>query len=445
MGRTAVLPAERDLERMVLGICLIQPGSLPAITDQLEADDFYLEPHRRIFSAIADMAKSGRHVDHATVATELNKRKHLESIGGLAYLVEMDSQIPQISDVDSYIETLRRKSMARQAAQRFSLAAESICAGNADLEEISEVQRFLESLTARAQSSKSGLLSLEEYLDANGGMDAVLGPNRDTAVPTPWPTLSRDLKGRGFLPGQLVILAARPAMGKTTMGLVLAVEASRAGFPTTFFSLEMRSSELWQKCVGMESGVPGGQFRDNPAPTDDRNRKIHGAASTLASFPLWIDDAPNTTVASLLAKVERHRARGRATSMVIVDYLQLLTVSGSRRSRVEEVTEITRQLKLAAKRLNVPIVVCAQINRESPKEDKEPELHHLRESGSVEQDADIVIMLHQSAKDKAVAIETKSPGRVKMLVRKNRLGPTGWVPMIFDFRLMRITEEGNEQ
>lgn len=438
--KESILPAEREVEALLLGVCISQPESTAAVLDQLTADDFYAEPHRRIFGAIATLAQAGEHVDYATVAAVLTLRKQLESVGGLTYLVELDSALPRIFDVDAYIRILRRKSILRQAAMRANLLAESICAGTADVGEVEEAQKWLESLASRAHSAQDGLRGLGEYVDAAGGFERILGQSDAKSVPTPWPMLNNSLSSGGFTAGQLVIVAALPGKGKTLVGVLLALEAARLSHGAAVFSLEMESSEVWRRAITSLSEVRAGRLARGGL-SEDQHRRVGIAAADLTAAPIWIDDTPTATVGSIVSRIERHRARGHDVRIAIIDYLTLLTVSGrSRQSRVEEVSEISRQLKLAAKRLKIPVVVMAQLNRDPAKDGSEPELHHLRASGSIEQDADTVLMIHQDPKDRAASMASGGPSPMTVLLRKQRSGPTGRFRMLFDFSGMRMTE-----
>jgi len=274
-------------------------------------------------------------------------------------------------------------------------------------------------------------------LDRTGGLDAFFAPQTRDLVPVPWQGLQHYVPG--LRPGQLIIIAARPGMGKSAVAAQLAVAAARGGHATAVFSFEMGRNEIWQRMVSHLAAVSLGRIgRGDMSPMD--RFAAATAVQDLSEWPLYIDETTGCTVPALVSAVRRHRAGGRAAELVIVDYLQLMQCVRRREKRVEEITEISRQLKIAARDLKVPLVVLAQLNREVEKDGSRPELHHLRESGSVEQDADIVIFLWQDRKERARAIASRTPGEMELIVRKNRNGSPGACKVLFEPRLMTLSD-----
>ena len=259
---------------------------------------------------------------------------------------------------------------------------------------------------------------------------------------TPWPALNELLTGGGFQKGQLVIIGARPGMGKSALAAQLGVHAAQQGCGTAVFSLEMAAGEYWRRTISNLSRVSLGRLHREPSYRDPEGRDVLVSMDRLTNLPIWVDETTALSVSGLNARVRRLVSRGHPIGLVIVDYLGLLTVARGRQNRVEEVSEITRGLKLASRELKVPFVVLSQLSRESEKEERSPRLTDLRESGSVEQDADIVAFLHQDRKERQAAVAERRPGLMQIAVAKQRNGPVGSVKVLFDAPRMRMDEAG---
>lgn len=431
------IPAAVEVERLVLGVIETDPEAASHCLEILEVDDFSVQKHRLIFAAAKHLADAGEQIDRVTLARALIARGQLEAVDGIGYLTELDTDLPRIYGLENYLRTLRHKSVLRKAANAATQLLHEVCLPGADIDAVARAEEFLRTLTDRDQ--KRSLMGLEEHLESTGtSLDAFLRPDHGKSlVPTPWTTLNEILGG--FRPAQLIVLAARPGMGKSAAASQIAVAAARAGYGTAVFSFEMAAQEIWRRLVAHISRVSLRRITRGDYSSLDQFH-VQGAASELAQMNVWIDETTGCTVAALSAALRKHRSKGHEVGLVVIDYLQLMQTTRRREKRVEEVTEISRLLKVAARELKVPILVLSQLNREVEKDGARPELHHLRESGSIEQDADAVLFLWQDRRERQKAIQEKRPGEMEIIVRKQRNGSVGFCKVMFEPRIMTLSE-----
>lgn len=433
-----LLPVDADTERLVLGAMLTDPDSVGQILDGLGESDFALRSHRLIYSAARKAWEGGEHVDRVTVAMRLQDEGSLETVGGLTYISTLDDGLPKIYGLDDYVDRLARKATLRAAAQRAYRLVLECCEPSATVETISGAEQFLRTLRDSSERGKDRPETLEEFLTAGGAsLDSMLSRQAEEGVFTPWSTLN-EMTG-GFRPGQLVIVAGRPGDGKTVCAVQLAMLAARRRRAAVLFSLEMTKAEIWKRILSAESEVSFGRINFQRL-NDAERAEITRAAAAVASWPLFIDDDPNRTVRAISAALRKHRMT-RPLDLVVIDYMQLLTPGSRRENRTQEITEISRGLKLLAKDMGVPVVVLSQLSRDSEKGNRRPELSDLRDSGSIEQDADIVLMLYREPKEREAAINEKRPSKIELLVRKQRNGPTGSMTLMFDPRVMSMMDQ----
>lgn len=430
MAELPNLPIDPDVEKLVLGAMLSDAESAESVFG-LEPHDFGLEQHRRIYRAALAVRQEGGQVDRITVATKLKEGKSLDSVGGLTYLTGLDDGLPRVYALESYVGTLRIKSTLRRAAIAAGALSERCCAPDAQIEDVTRAEAFLRDLAASAQKRKPSLKTIEEAIEEAGGLDSFIKPPAGDAVPTPWATINELLDG-GFRAGQLIIVGARPGMGKSALAGQIALSGAHRG--VTIFSLEMSAPQIWKRILAGASNIPMRSLAHS-------GREIYSAVEEVGRLGIRIDDTAGANVESIVRAVKATKKRG-PVGLVMVDYLQLLKGSRAHRSRVEEVTEISRALKLAARELRVPFLVLAQLNRDTAKEDRAPGLHDLRESGSIEQDADVVILMYTPKKALAEAIATKSPSPLELILCKQRDGPTGSVHLTFKAATMQMWEGG---
>ncbi len=426
------LPANPEAERLVLGSIMLDDSAFVIVGALLQADDFSLEKHKRIFNAMSALAESGERIDRITVANELMKRGQLESVDGLSYLISLDDGLPQIYNIESYTRIVKDKSLGRRLIhssyriiERSMLDQEDphVILGDAE-------EAFLKLGDATVRKS---LLTPGEIIEQfDGGLQTFLDPSkRVSGVSTGF--LKLDEMTTGLHPGELIILAARPAMGKTAFALNIAQHiATHEGIrkPVAVFSLEMSREQLLTRLVCAEARVDQQKFRLGFLNQDER-RQLQMAAARLAESPLYIDDTAGANLLDIHAKVRRMRAES-GVALVVIDYLQLMSGRGRVENRTQEVSQMSRGLKLMSKELGVPFLVLSQLNRAPetrPSGDHVPQLSDLRESGSIEQDADQVWFIFRPEYYKPDREDLR--GLAEIHISKQRNGPTGKVKLAF--------------
>ncbi len=431
------LPANLEAERLALGAVLVDPECFPMVAGELTAEDFSLEAHRRIYQRMNDLAERGDRIDRVLVANELMRHSELESAGGLSYLMSLDEGLPQALNVFGYVNIVKEKSTLRKVIFTAQSVMDKAFLGVDQADQIlAEAEdSFLNIGTAKA---KNTLSTPREIIDEIG-LDSFLDPSsRIKGVSTGFMKLD-EMTG-GFREGELIILAARPAMGKTAFALNIAshVCSPRVNKPVAVFSLEMSKESLLTRMICAAGRVDQHRFRTGFLNEDER-RQLAQAAEDLAEAPLFLDDSPGVNMMDIHAKLKRVQATS-GLGLVIVDYLQLMQARGKHDSRTQEVSSISRGLKLLSKELRVPIIALSQLSRapETRPGDHRPQLADLRESGSIEQDADMVCFLFREEVYKPDREDLK--GRAELIIAKQRNGPIGKVDLAF---MHKFTKFGN--
>jgi replicative DNA helicase len=422
------LPASPEAERFVLGGVLIDSTHMEKIRDLLTPEDFSVRNHGRIWARLCGMYDAGNKIDRLTLATSLDEKGELLAVGGMAFLVDLEDGMPRLANLGSWVEIIRRKAIKRAAILRCHHAAVRLA--NTDDEEteiFAEMERTLSDLSGKLQQSGNFRTPAEIVRDA-GGTDKYLQRRSEAGLPSPFPTLNR-MTG-GFRPGELIVVAAKTGGGKTALAINFAAHFASHGHAGAIFSMEMDAEEINDRIISTNSTLdskilrqPGGALSDA-----DRRARVSRAVAAAGELPIFISDKARFTVPAMSAELRRLAAR-RKIEYVIVDYIQLAEAVGRFDKRADEVASITRGLKRLASELRIPVIALSQFNRDHSKENREPQLHDLRESGSIEQDANLVIMVHFTrAYDVNVGINT---GEAKLLVRKQRNGPVGFIPVFF--------------
>jgi len=424
------LPANTEAERLILGCILLDDSLYPQVAGSLSADDFHLEAHRRIFLRMGELYERGERIDRVTVAHELQRHGQLESCGGLSYLVSLDEGLPQGLNLESYIRIVRDKATLRRLIFTAQKVIDRCLLGEEDPDQI--LASAEESLLRLGESRvSSGLLTPREVIEGYpGGINAFLDPNqRIKGISTGF--LKFDEMTGGLHPGELIILAARPAMGKTAMALNIAqhVAMGRQPRPVAIFSLEMARESLLTRLLCATARVNSHKYRAGYLNADER-RRLSLAATQLVEAPLFLDDTPSINLMDMHAKLRRLKAE-HGVALVIVDYLQLMSGRGRYENRVQEISALSRGLKLMAKELEVPMLVLSQLNRAPDLRDGDhrPQLSDLRESGSIEQDADLVAFIFREEVYKPDRADLR--GKAELIIAKQRNGPTGKVHLLF--------------
>ena len=424
------LPANLDAERFVLGSILLNDAIYLQVAGGVEADDFSLEKHRRIFARMKDLYDRSERIDRVTVANELMKQGQLESVDGLAYLVSLDHGLPEISNPDSYIRIVRDKSTLRKMIFHAQKVIDRCLMGDEEPDQIlaSHEEALLKLGEGR---TKDQLSSTAEVLDRfPGGINAFLDPSQRVSGISSGFRKFDEMTG-GMHGGELLILAARPSMGKTALALNIAQHVAthpQMRKPVAVFSLEMSSSSLLTRLLCAAARVDQHKYRAGFLNQDER-RRLQVALADMTESPLFLDDTPGVNLMDVHSKLRRMKNE-HGLSLVVIDYLQLMSARGRAENRNQEVSAMSRGLKLMAKDLDVPFLVLSQLSRASETRpgDHKPQLSDLRDSGSIEQDADLVMFIYREEVYKRDREDLK--GMADLIIAKQRNGPIGNVPLL---------------
>lgn len=429
-------PHNLDAEMSLLGAILIDEEVLADVTDKVKADDFYENRHQRIFAAIMRLYEQHRPVDLLTLSDELEKKDDLEMVGGSSYLNELTNYVPTAANAAAYAELVAQRAVRRRLIKASGDIAELAYNDDTNTQEILE-RAEAELFSVSDTSLKQELVSLEQILTES--FDRMEELHRDRGklrgVRTGW----RDLDNltAGLQRSDLLIIAARPAMGKTTLVTNLAYNvAAKEKQAVLFFSLEMSKEQLVDRMLADASGVDAWNIRTGNL-SDDDFEKLSTAMGEMAEAPIYIDDTPGLTVLEMRTKARR-QAHSHPLGLIIVDYLQLMQGSsrGGEFNRVQEVSEISRGLKLIARELNVPVIALSQLSRSVENRNPQiPQLADLRESGSIEQDADLVAFIYREAYYNP---DTDRQNITDLIIAKHRNGPTGKVELYFHPERLRF-------
>ncbi len=426
-----VLPHDIEIEKSLLGSILIDPESFVKIADKINEDDFFEVNHQKIYQAVNYLYEKHQAIDTLTLANVLKNNKSLDLVGGPSYLADLTNYVPSAAHIDEYANIVAQKAFRRRLIKVSDEISEI---SNNETQELNDLIEEAESKIFNISQNQinQNLVSLETILaESFDRLDELhKDKNKIRGVPTGYKDL--DNKLAGFQKSDLIILAARPSMGKTALALNLANNiAKKNKKPVLVFSLEMSKEQLVDRILAMESGVSAWDLRTGNL-SDDDFEKIGNAMGVLSETPIFIDDSPDITISELRTKARRE-AHKNELSLIIVDYLQLM--SGGHRfsndgNRVQEISEISRSLKIIARELNVPILALSQLSRSVESRSPQiPQLADLRESGSIEQDADVVTFIYR---EDYYNPETNRKNITDILIRKHRNGPTGKVELYFD-------------
>jgi replicative DNA helicase len=438
------IPQNTDAEASLLGAILIDSDAIVKIADSIVAADFYDARHQRIYDAVMKLYEKRSPIDVLTLADQLKGTGALDMVGGPAYLTELTNYVPTAAHAEQYADIVAQKALRRRLISASQEMAELGYDESKSLNELIE-QSETRLFEVSQQHVKQDVISLEAILAESFERLDDLHKDKGTirGIPTGYKDLDNMLAG--LQRSDLFILAARPSMGKTAFVLNLAHKiAVKAKEPVLIFSLEMSKEQLVDRLLAMESGVDAWALRTGNL-TDADFEKIGEAMGTLSEAQIFIDDTPGITVSDLRTKARRE-AHQRPLGLIIVDYLQLMSGGskfGSEGNRVQEISEISRGLKGVARELNVPLIALSQLSRSvESRQPKIPQLADLRESGSIEQDADVVAFLYR---EDYYEPETERKNIMDVLIKKHRNGPTGGVELYFDRDKQRISSLDNRQ
>jgi replicative DNA helicase len=423
-------PHSVEAEQAVLGGLMLDSNAWDAVADLVAAADFYRRDHRLIFESIAEVAESRGSCDAVTVSEHLERKGRLEEIGGLAYLGAIARDTPSAANVRAYAEIIRERSILRQlvAAGGEIAAAATDGRGRSASELVDEAERRVFEIAERGSRGRSGFIAIRDVLPQTIDRLDLLhqSPGEIRGVPTGFTQLDR--KTAGLQAGDLIVIAGRPSMGKTTLAVNIAENAAIAkGVPSAIFSMEMSAEQLTLRLISSLGRVNQTHLRTGNFSEEDWSR-IQGAMAQLSGAPLYVDETPALTPTEVRARARRLK-RERGLGLIVVDYLQLMQVSGTKENRATEISEISRSLKALAKELQVPVVALSQLNRAvEQRTDKRPVMSDLRESGAIEQDSDLILLIYR---DEVYDPNTTRRGVADIIIAKQRNGPIGEVQLTF--------------
>jgi replicative DNA helicase len=432
-----VPPQNLEAEESVLGAMMLSPGAIGAVSEVLDASDFYRESHAIIYRAALALYAKGEPVDAITLVDELEERGELEAAGGRVRIHELAALVPASANAGHYARIVREMATLRGLIRAGGEIAQLGWERPGETTDL--VDRAEQVVFDLSQSRVSSEFShIEELLkDSFERITALYEAGADvTGTPSGFRDLDRLTSG--FQPGNLIIVAARPSMGKSGLGLCMAANlAVRAEVPTALFTLEMSKAEVTQRLMCSEAKVESQRLRTGKLGADDWPR-LTAACDRLAKAPIYVDDQGSITMMEIRSKARRLKSREQSLGLIIVDYLQLMTSGSNVESRVQEVSQISRSLKVLARDLDVPILAMSQLSRAvEQRHDKRPILSDLRESGSIEQDADLVMFIYR---DEYYNDESDQQGIAEVHLAKHRNGPTDTVKLSFLKRYAKFAD-----
>jgi replicative DNA helicase len=446
------LPANVDAEKTILGAILLDNAAHAEAAEKIEADDFSLDSHRRIFLRMTELMDSQRAVDIVTLAHELSRYKEVESVGGVAYLASLTEGLPRRPVIEEYIRIVKDKSLLRKLMLICSAAiARAADQSETALEVLGSAEASLMEVTEKGITR--GLEPLDQIVAHSfGTIDNLYKQSREvTGLATDFITFDRMTSG--LQKGELIIIAARPSMGKTALAINIAQNAAvNHEAKVAVFSLEMSKESLLRRMLASQAWVDQRKLQTGFLGREDQ-QKLQAALGQLVESRLFIDDSAGISLAEMRAKARRLKQNAGGLDLIVVDYLQLMSATlpsaGGKRyeNRTQEVSAISRGLKALAKELDVPVVALSQLSRASERrgDDKRPMLSDLRESGSIEQDADVVCFIHREAYyNRTEELSEDEKAKSEIIIAKQRNGPTGTVQLNFLSSITRFENPAHE-
>ncbi len=428
--RLKVPPNSVEAEQSLIGGLMLNKAAWDKIADVVTAEDFYRNDHRLIFTAIAQLVDEGNPCDVVTISEFLDRRSELDKVGGLEYLAALANETPGAANARAYAKIVRERSMLRSLINAGNEIAGSAFGteGRTATELVDEAERLVFDIADKGTRTGSGFRSLKEILPAAvDRIDLLHQSDGDiTGISTGYSEF--DKLTAGLQGGELIIIAGRPSMGKTTLALNIAENAAIGGkVPTAVFSMEMPSQQLAFRMISSLGRVDQTHLRTGRFPDEDWSR-INTAVQLMSDAPLFIDDSAGLSPTEIRARARRlHREHG--LGLIVIDYLQLMQVPGNKENRATEISEISRSLKALAKELNLPVIALSQLNRSvEQRTDKRPVMSDLRESGAIEQDADLIVFIYR---EEVYNQDTPRKGIADISIAKQRNGPIGEFPLTF--------------
>ena len=426
-----ILPHDLVAEQSVLGAVFISPETMISLADELTPDDFYKPANKIVFKTMLSLLEKGEPIDATTMVSALTNQGDISNIGGINYVVELVNSTPTSKNVEHYAKLVKEKATLRKVIADLSDSLSSAYQGDVSIGDIiAKTEKSL--INISNQNAGTGFRNVADILDTH--MQIVETRSQTDGFVTGISTgfIGLDKITTGLHEDNLIILAARPAMGKTALALNIAKHvAVKENKPTVIFSLEMGAEDLIERMVASEGMVPGYHLKTGNLSTDEWKRLVH-AQSNLYDVPIFVDDTAGIRISEIRSKARKLSQEMGGLGIIIIDYLQLITGSKSE-NRQQIVSEISRELKILAKDLRVPVIALSQLSRSvEQRQDKRPMLSDLRESGSIEQDADIVAFLYRDAYyQKEYADSQEANNVTELILEKNRHGSLGTVKLYF--------------
>jgi len=420
-------PNSLEAEQSVLGAMLLDKEAISAASEILKGDDFYREVHKEIFEAIIDIYNENNPVDLITLTEKLKGRNTLEAVGGITYLTQLMNIVPTTSNINHYVKIVEEKSLLRKLIKS-SNDIISKCYDNPEdpLEVVDQAEKSIFNISL--SKSSQGFVPIKEILTSNFDKieELYLNKGKITGIPTGFVDLDQKLSG--LQRSDLILIAARPSMGKSALMMNIVHHAGvRENIPVAIFSLEMSKEQLSQRLLCAEALIDAHRLRTGDI-TEDEWIKLARAMGVLADKPIFIDDTPAISITEMRAKCRRLKLE-HGLGLIAIDYLQLMSGSNTYDSRQQEVSDISRSLKALARELDVPVVALSQLSRAPEmRADHRPILSDLRESGAIEQDADVVMFLYR---DEYYHPDTEKKNIGEVIIAKQRNGPTGVVELVW--------------
>ncbi len=434
-----VPPHSLEAEQSLLGGLMLDTSAWDQVADVLVAEDFYRNDHQLIFAAIGALVEDRQPCDAVVLSEYLDNRGELSKVGGLAYLATLANESPSAANVRAYAKVLRERSMLRALISAGNEIAGSALAteGRSASELVDAAERRVFEIAEKGQRANAGLVPLKSLLPAV--IDEIDLRHKSDGTATGLSSGFKDFNKltTGLQPSDLIIVAGRPSMGKTTFAVNIAESAAiESKVPVAIYSMEMSAEQLAFRMIASLGQVNQTKLRTGEFEQDDWN-SINSAVQLMTEAPIFIDDTPALSPTELRARARRLK-RQHDVGLVVVDYLQLMQVQGTAENRATEISEISRSLKALAKELNVPVIALSQLNRSvEQRQDKRPVMSDLRESGAIEQDADLIVFIYR---EEVYSPDTTRKGMADIILAKQRNGPIGDITLTFQGEFTRFRD-----
>ena len=424
-------PHNIESEQAVLGALMLRPAALNEITDLLTPDMFYLRKHTTIYQVLIELSMGGNPLDILAVSSKMKEKKLLESIGGASYLNELMNMVPSTVNIRHYAEIVYKKFILRSLIDASeNIASVAYDENDMKVEEILDTAEKSIFKVSSSLNTKGAFVSIKQEIMSTVEQVIHLHEHKDEirGVPTGYTDLDNLIAG--LQKSDLIILAARPSMGKTTFALDMVRNVALSGRPVGIFSLEMSAQQLVQRMLSAESRVDAWSIRTGHGLSAQHFTALQEAASRLQKAPIYIDDQAGNSIVKMRSVARRMKSE-HGLDLIVIDYLQLMTTSKNHDNMVNQVTEISRSLKQLARELDVPVLALSQLSRAVESRGGRPRLSDLRDSGSIEQDADLVMFIHREDRYKEQA---EKDNITEILIEKHRNGPVGMIQLLFDMK-----------